>query len=91
MSQKTNNTAPRILLVEDNAGDEFLILDAFEQASYPYEIEVVRDGEEALDRIHRTNGFTDAPLPDLILLDLNLPKVDGRAVLAASYGALHPV
>ncbi len=81
MSQKTNNTAPRILLVEDNAGDEFLILDAFEQASYPYEIEVVRDGEEALDRIHRTNGFTDAPLPDLILLDLNLPKVDGRAVL----------
>ncbi|WP_203294028.1 response regulator [Maricaulis parjimensis] len=77
----TPKHAPRILLVEDNEGDEFLILDAFEQASYPYEIEVVRDGEEALHRIQQTDGFADAPLPDLILLDLNLPKVDGRTVL----------
>ncbi len=81
MSQNTRKSAPRILLVEDNAGDEFLILDAFEQASYPFEIEVVRDGEEALNRIQRTDGFADAPLPDLVLLDLNLPKIDGRSVL----------
>lgn len=81
MPQNKTQTKPRILLVEDNAGDEFLILDAFQHASYPYEIEVARDGEEALNRIQRTNGFADAPLPDLILLDLNLPKVDGRSVL----------
>ena len=72
---------PRILLVEDNAGDEFLITDAFEHADFPYEMEVARNGEEALQRLRREGDFAGRPAPDLVLLDLNLPRLDGREVL----------
>jgi len=74
---------PRILLVEDNSGDEFLILDAFEQATYRHEIEVARDGEAAIERLAPTSGIEAEDLPDLVLLDLNLPRLDGRDVLRA--------
>lgn len=74
-------TPPRILLVEDNAGDEFLVVDAFEQASFPYEIEVVRNGEAALQRLRNEGEYAGLPIPDLVLLDLNLPRLDGRDVL----------
>jgi CheY-like chemotaxis protein len=74
---------PRILLVEDNSGDEFLILDAFEQASYPHQIEVARDGEAAIERLEPKSAGAGADLPDLVLLDLNLPRLDGRDVLKA--------
>lgn len=74
---------PRILLVEDNAGDEFLVIDAFEHAGLNYEMEVVRNGEEALQRLRREGEFEGRPIPDLVLLDLNLPRLDGRDVLRA--------
>ncbi len=74
---------PRILLVEDNSGDEFLILDAFEQASYPHRIEVARNGEAAIARLTPPPGEDAPDLPDLVLLDLNLPRLDGRDVLRA--------
>jgi len=77
----SSSRRPRILLVEDNAGDEFLVTDAFDHADFPYEMEVVRNGEEALQRLRREDEFADMPIPDLVLLDLNLPRLDGRDVL----------
>lgn len=70
-----------ILLVEDDPGDELMTREAFEDNKIGNTLHVVRDGQEALDFIYRTGAYVDAPRPDLILLDLNLPKYDGRQVL----------
>ncbi|MCX4661603.1 response regulator [Streptomyces uncialis] len=70
-----------VLLVEDDAGDELMTREAFEDNKIGNTLYVVRDGLEALDFLHRRGEHADAPLPDLILLDLNLPKYDGREVL----------
>ncbi|MFD6107524.1 response regulator, partial [Nocardia salmonicida] len=70
-----------ILLVEDDPGDELMTREAFEDNKIGNTLHVVRDGQEALDFIYRTGAHVDAPRPDLILLDLNLPKYDGRQVL----------
>ncbi|MFD4831471.1 response regulator [Streptomyces sp. SID4919] len=70
-----------VLLVEDDAGDELMTREAFEDNKIGNTLYVVRDGLEALDFLHRRGEHVDAPLPDLILLDLNLPKYDGREVL----------
>ncbi|WP_017933076.1 response regulator [Nocardioides sp. Iso805N] len=70
-----------VLLVEDDPGDELMTREAFQDNKIANTLHVVRDGEEALDFLYRRNGHTDAPQPDLILLDLNLPKYDGRQVL----------
>lgn len=78
-------TAPaqpiEVLLVEDDPGDELMTREAFEDNKIANTLHVVRDGEEALDFLYRRGGYADAPQPDLILLDLNLPKYDGRQVL----------
>ncbi len=71
-----------ILLVEDNPGDVRLTKEALKDAKVLNEIFVARDGVEALEFLHRKGRFSKVPLPDLILLDLNLPKKDGREVLA---------
>lgn len=71
-----------ILLVEDNPGDVRLTEEAFKEASIPCELHVVTDGEEALDFLYRRNDHESAVRPHLVLLDLNLPKVDGLSVLA---------
>ena len=71
-----------ILLVEDNPGDVKLTKKAFEKASVEARIEVTADGVEALDYLHERNDQSDALVPDLILLDLNLPKKSGYEVLA---------
>ncbi|MDF3299212.1 response regulator [Streptomyces tropicalis] len=70
-----------VLLVEDDPGDELMTREAFEDNKIGNTLHVVRDGEEALDFLYRRGDHTGAPRPDLILLDLNLPKYDGRQVL----------
>jgi CheY-like chemotaxis protein len=71
-----------VLLVEDDPGDELMTREAFAENKVNNELHVARDGEQALDFLYQRNGFEDAPRPDLILLDLNLPKFDGREILA---------
>lgn len=71
-----------ILLVEDDEGDVVLATEALESSSVSNNVHVTRNGEEALRFLRRTDEFTTAPRPDLVLLDLNLPRVDGRQVLA---------
>lgn len=70
-----------ILLVEDNKGDVGLIEEVFEEAKIKNNLHVVEDGEEAMLYLHSEDKFSGFPLPDIILLDLNLPKKDGREVL----------
>ncbi|MFH9200885.1 response regulator [Streptomyces anulatus] len=70
-----------VLLVEDDPGDELMTREAFEDNKIRNTLHVVRDGQEALDFLYRRGEYTGAPRPDLVLLDLNLPKYDGRQVL----------
>ena len=81
-SNENDNQAIVILLVEDNPGDTRLVIEAMREAKLENYIHVVEDGIEAMQFLRREGRFGDAPRPDLILLDLNLPKKDGRAVLA---------
>jgi len=71
-----------ILLVEDSPGDADLAREALETTKVRNTLHVVRDGEEAMAFLHRKGPYENAPRPGLILLDLNLPKKDGREVLA---------
>jgi len=75
-------TPIEILLVEDNAGDADLARDALEHSKIRNTLHVVGDGEEAMAFLRQTGKHKDAPRPDIVLLDLNLPKKDGREVLA---------
>jgi CheY-like chemotaxis protein len=70
-----------VLLVEDDPGDELMTREAFEENRIGNRLHVARDGEEALDFLYQRGSHAQAPRVDLILLDLNLPKYDGRQVL----------
>jgi chemotaxis family two-component system response regulator Rcp1 len=72
-----------ILLVEDNPGDVRLTLEAFKYCKVLNHLHVVEDGAAALDFLYMRPPYIQVPRPDLILLDLNLPKKDGREILAA--------
>jgi len=71
-----------MLLVEDNPGDARLAMEALKDAKVHNKLYWVQDGVEAMDFLRRKGNYSDAPRPDVILLDLNLPKKDGREVLA---------
>lgn len=71
-----------ILLVEDNPGDARLAQEALRESKLRNVIHLVRDGVEAMEFLRRAGRFGDAVTPDLVLLDLNLPRKDGREVLA---------
>jgi two-component system, chemotaxis family, response regulator Rcp1 len=78
--------ALQVLLVEDSPGDVRLTQEAFKDAKVHVGLHVVSDGAEAIAFLGRAGKHADAPRPDLILLDLNLPKKDGREVLAEIKG-----
>jgi chemotaxis family two-component system response regulator Rcp1 len=75
-------TATEVLLVEDSPGDVRLTREAFRNAALPIRLHVAADGVEAMAFLRREGAFAGVPRPDFILLDLNLPRMDGREVLA---------
>ncbi|MBN1910270.1 MAG: response regulator [Pirellulales bacterium] len=82
MNPDTVGRPMEILLIEDDLEDAGLTLDALNQGEVPCRVSLVRDGEEALEFVRRQGKYARAPRPDLVLLDLGLPKLDGREVLA---------
>lgn len=81
MRTPPNGRPIEILLVEDSPGDVRLTLESLKDSKVRNRVSVVDNGEEALAFLRCANGYAQAPRPDLILLDLNLPKKDGRQVL----------
>ena len=79
----------QILLVEDDPGDVLITREAFAENKVRNQLSVVSDGETAMAFLRREEGFADAPRPDLILLDLNLPRKAGHEVLA-EIKSVHP-
>ena len=75
-----------ILLVEDNSGDTRLTVEAMKEAKIRNQMHVVKDGVEAIKFLHKEGEYSDMPRPDLILLDLNLPRMSGREVLTTIKG-----
>lgn len=82
MSVNMAKTHKIIFLVEDNKADIRLIQEALKTSLLPHQVITVRDGLEAMNYLHQAGEYANAPRPDLILLDLNLPKKGGREVLA---------
>jgi chemotaxis family two-component system response regulator Rcp1 len=82
MNERSSARPIEILLVEDNYADIRLTEEVFKECQAPHRLSVVRNGEEAIAWLRRQGRYVAKPRPDLVLLDLNLPRMDGRAVLA---------
>ena len=78
----TENRTMQVLLVEDNPGDIRLTREAFNEGKLKTNLSVAQDGVEAMAFLRREGKYADAPRPDIIILDLNLPRKDGREVLS---------
>jgi CheY-like chemotaxis protein len=81
VSIRSNGVPIEILLVEDNPGDVRLTVEALKEAKVRNNLHVAKDGVEAMEFLRRAGAHAEAPRPDLVLLDLNLPRKDGREVL----------
>ncbi|MBW3660190.1 MAG: response regulator [Gemmatimonadetes bacterium] len=79
---RTTHRSAEILLVEDNPSDVYLTEVALREAAIDSQLHVAQDGEAALAFLRREGGYAEAPRPEIVLLDLNLPGKDGRQVLA---------
>lgn len=88
MNENPASKEPHILLVEDNHGDVVLVKESFRKMASPFRLSVARDGQAAIDFLYALGQFEGATRPDLILLDLNLPKISGYDVLAHIKGSL---
>ncbi|HEX5431367.1 MAG TPA: hypothetical protein VFW83_05340 [Bryobacteraceae bacterium] len=82
-----SNDRVRIVLMEDNEGDVYLFRRAFEMAGLDFEMTVLEDGARAIAYIRGEGPYENSPVPDLIVLDLNLPKHDGDQILGVLAGA----
>jgi two-component system response regulator len=82
MEEHPNPPQIEVLLVEDNPGDVRLMMEALKDSEFPGNLSVVEDGVEALAFLRRQGEYARAPRPNLVFLDLNLPKMDGMEVLA---------
>ncbi len=82
MTDFKSSKAIEVLLIEDSPGDVRLTIEALKEAKVTNNLSVVQDGVEAIDFLQQKGKYKDAVRPDLILLDLNLPRKDGREVLA---------
>jgi CheY-like chemotaxis protein len=71
----------RVLIVDDNLGDIILLRKAFQQINAPINLYEEQEGRLALARLNREGSYRDCPMPDLVLLDLNMPNIDGRSIL----------
>jgi CheY-like chemotaxis protein len=83
MTQSLPGRQIEVLLVEDDPGDVLMTREAFEDYKLSNQLHVVNDGAEAMEFLRQEGAHIDAPRPDLVLLDLNLPRMDGREVLQA--------
>ncbi len=89
MRQASVVSPARVLVIEDNCSDVFLLERALNQQNFRFELTHLPDGAQALAFIRREDAYEDAPIPDLILVDLNLSKYNGEDLLREIHGTKH--